>query len=171
MLRTASGMRVVTFLFLFWFGGILGSAPGAEFPVSLSNHVDFRTHHSPESFTHLKTGWAQDAWLQWSYKRWYFHLYISHWHKGMNLLSIILSTYFFRAELTDITGLHFFLFWVILGANFPSPWETMLALRLDCPTAALTTHQKVLPIWKLVELKMLDFSDHKRTGLFFFNLT
>ena len=45
------------------FGGILGLAPGAEFPVSLSNHVGFTprllyssTHHSPESFTHLKTG-------------------------------------------------------------------------------------------------------------------
>ena len=41
----------------------------------------------------------------------------------------------------------------------------MLALRLDCSTAALTTHQKVLPIWKLVELKMLDFSDRMRTGI------
>ena len=40
----------------------------------------------------------------------------------------------------------------------------MLALRLDCSTAALTTHQKVLPIWKVVELKMLDFSDRRRTG-------
>ena len=41
-----------------------------------------------------------------------------------------------------------------LGPNFPSPRATMLALRLDC-----STPQKVLPIWKLVELKMLDFSD------------
>ena len=42
----------------------------------------------------------------------------------------------------------------------------MLALRLeDCSTAALTTHQKVLPIGKLVELKMLDFSDRTRTGI------
>ena len=46
---------------LFWFGGILGSASGAKFPVSLSNHVGFMprllfssTHHSPESLTHLK---------------------------------------------------------------------------------------------------------------------
>ena len=45
------------------------------------------------------------------------------------------------------------------GPNFPSPWATMLDLRLDCSTAALTTSQKVLPNWKLVELKMLDFSD------------
>ena len=51
------------------------------------------------------------------------------------------------------------------GPNFPSPWATMLALRLDCSTAAITTPQKVLPIWKLVELKMLDFSDHTRTGI------
>ena len=41
----------------------------------------------------------------------------------------------------------------------------MLALRLDCSTAALATPQKVLPIGKLDELKMLDFSDHTRTGI------
>ena len=47
----------------FWFGRILGSASRAEFPVCLSNHVGFMpkllyssTHHSPESFTHLKSG-------------------------------------------------------------------------------------------------------------------
>ena len=51
------------------------------------------------------------------------------------------------------------------GPNFPSPWATMLALRLDCFTAALTTPQKILPIWKLVDLKMLDFSDRTRTGI------
>ena len=71
---------------LFWFGGILGSASMAEFPVSLSNHVGFMprllyssTHHSPESFAHPKTGWAQDAWLQWSYENWCFHLDIRRW--------------------------------------------------------------------------------------------
>ena len=59
----------------FWFEGTLGSASRAKFPVSLSNHVGFTprllygsTHHSPERFTHLKTGWAQNAWLQWSYE-------------------------------------------------------------------------------------------------------
>ena len=51
------------------------------------------------------------------------------------------------------------------GPNFPSPWATMLALRLDCSTAALTTPQTVLSLWKLVELKMLDFSDRTRTGI------
>ena len=51
------------------------------------------------------------------------------------------------------------------GSNFPSPKATMLALRLDCSTAALTTPQKVLPIWKLVELKVLDFGDRTRTGI------
>ena len=30
-------------------------------------------------FTHLKTGLAQQAWLQWSYENWYFHLDISRW--------------------------------------------------------------------------------------------
>ena len=50
----------------------------------LNNHVGFtprllysNTHHSPESFAHLKAGWAQDAWLQLSYENWYFHLDIS----------------------------------------------------------------------------------------------
>ena len=41
------------------------------------------------------------------------------------------------------------------GPNFPFPWATMLALRRDCSTAALTTPQKVLPI----------FSDRTRTGI------
>ena len=49
--------------------------------------------------------------------------------------------------------------------NFPSPRATMLALRQDCSTAALTTPQKVLSIYRLVELKMLDFSDRTRTGI------
>ena len=50
-----------------------------------------------------------------------------------------------------------------MGPNLPSPWATMSALRLDWSTAARTTPQEVLPIWKLVELKMLDFSDRTRT--------
>ena len=49
--------------------------------------------------------------------------------------------------------------------NFPSPRALMLALLLDCFTPALTTPQKVLSIWRLVELKMLDFSDPTRTGI------
>ena len=55
-----------------------------------------------------------------------------------------------------------------LGPNFPSPGATMLALRLDCSTAALTTPQKVLPILKLVELQMLDFSDCTAKSAFSF---
>ena len=34
-----------------------------------------------------------------------------------------------------------------------------------CSTAALITPQIVLSIWKLVELKMLDFSDRTKTGI------
>ena len=75
-------------IFFFWFGGILGSASSAKFPVSLSNHVGFTprllyssTHHSSESFIPLKTDWAQDAWLQWSHENWYFHLDISRWRQ------------------------------------------------------------------------------------------
>ena len=78
--------KSVQFSIFFWFGGILGSASRAEFPASLSNHVGFTprllyssTHQSSESFIHLKTGWAQDAWLQWLYENWYFHLDISRW--------------------------------------------------------------------------------------------
>ena len=48
------------------------------------------------------------------------------------------------------------------GPNFPSAWATMLALHLDCSTAALTTPQKVLFNYKLVELRMLDFNSHTR---------
>ena len=54
------------------------------------------------------------------------------------------------------------------GPNFPSPRATMLALNLDCSTAPLATPQKVLSIWELVDLKMLDFSDH--TGTWYFHL-
>ena len=49
--------------------------------------------------------------------------------------------------------------------NSPPNLETTLALCLYCSTAALTTPQKVFAIWRLVELKMLDFSDHTRTGI------
>ena len=37
--------------------------------------------------------------------------------------------------------------------------------QISRATAALTIAQKVLPIWKLVELKMLDFIDCTRTGI------
>ena len=50
-----------------------GSLSGPNFSLSLSNHVGFMpwllkssAYHSPVGFTHLKTGWAQDTWLQWS---------------------------------------------------------------------------------------------------------
>ena len=71
----------LTAFFLVWRDP--GVSLKGEFPVS---HVGFTpsllyssTQHSPESFTHLKTGWAQDAWLQWSYVNWYFNLDISRW--------------------------------------------------------------------------------------------
>ena len=49
--------------------------------------------------------------------------------------------------------------------NFPSPLTTISALRLDCSTGSLATLQEVLCNWKLVELKMSDFSDRTRTGI------
>ena len=62
----------------------------------------------------------------------------------------------------------FFWFGGILGSASRVEFPVSLsnhALPLDCSTAALTTPQKVLPIWKLVELKMLDFSDRTRAGI------
>ena len=83
-----------------WYSQVTGSARG-EFTAlrknvntesffvrlvrsAIPNYVGFTprllyssTRHSPESFTHLKTGWTHDAWLQWSYENWYFHLDIS----------------------------------------------------------------------------------------------
>ena len=47
-------------------------------------------------------------------------------------------------------------------AGFP---VSLSNLRLDCSTASRTTPQKVLSLCRLVELKMLDFSDHTRTGI------
>ena len=52
-----------------------------------------------------------------------------------------------------------------LGPNFPSLRATTLPLRLDCSAAAFTTPQKVLSIWRQVELKMLDFNDRTRTDI------
>ena len=46
-----------------------------------------------------------------------------------------------------------------LGLHFPFPRATMLALHLDCATAALTTHQRFYPGEKLVDFKTLDFND------------
>ena len=71
---------------------------------------------------------------------------------------------------TDVTMLIFFLVWrdtgvSLKGPNFPTPRAAKLGLRLDCSTAVLTTPQKVLSIWRLVELKMLDFSDRTRTDI------
>ena len=70
-------------------------------------------------------------------------------------------TWLFARKLMDIlysciwqNKWHFyFLVWSQpLGPNFPSPWATILALRLDCSTAALTTPQKVLPIWNKIKI-------------------
>ena len=69
----------IFFLFFFFFFGLEGfwEQQCWLYPWLLYSN----THHSPESFTHLKTGWAQDAWLQRSCENWYFHLDISRWHK------------------------------------------------------------------------------------------
>ena len=121
----------------FFFGseGFWGQ-PQSEFPVSLSNHIDFmswllynNTPHCPPdrhirnsrtsrsedwriysssgtscdrlwsskivkgsvrhklSFIQLKTGWTQDAWIQWSYENWCFHPDINRWSRHVLLLS------------------------------------------------------------------------------------
>ena len=68
----------------------------AEFPVSPSSHVGFTprllyssTHHSPESFTHLKAGWAQDSWLYWLHGNWYCHLDMSSWPYLYNIIKTL----------------------------------------------------------------------------------
>ena len=90
--------------------------------------------------------------------------------KNRNFQTLLYSEVYCDLEGTyALVKLFFFWFGGILGstsgAEFPSPWATMLVLRLDCSTAALTPPQKVLPILKLVELNMLDLSDRMRTGI------
>ena len=64
-----------------------------------------------------------------------------------------------------------FVFFVLEGfccqppqPNIPCPWATILALYLNSSSAALTIFQKVLSNWKLLTLKVVDFSDCTRTG-------
>ena len=49
-------------------------------------------------------------------------------------------------------------------AKFPVSPSNHMGFLPDCFTAALTTPHKVLSIWRLVELKMLDFSDCQKTS-------
>ena len=70
--------------FIFNLKDFLGSATiiGPNFPLSLSNHVGTAPRlliYPLGTVTHLKTGWAQDAWLQWTYENWYIHLDTSRW--------------------------------------------------------------------------------------------
>ena len=72
----------------YFFAGILWSASRAKFLVFRSNHVRLTqwllyssTPHAPEGFNKLKSGWAQEACLQWSCKNWYFLLDTSRWLK------------------------------------------------------------------------------------------
>ena len=72
----------------------------------------------------------------------------------------------------DVVSRTLFLFWMDSGVSLKSrisrlPRATLLASCLDCSTVALSTPQRVLPIWELVELKMLDFSDSTRAGMYF----
>ena len=55
------------------------SCPWATTPYLLYSSCS--TNHFPQGFIQLKTGWAKDAWPQWLYESWYFHLDISHWLK------------------------------------------------------------------------------------------
>ena len=51
------------------------------------------------------------------------------------------------------------------GPNFPCLSAAMLALRLNYFATALIIHEKVSSNCKLVELKILDFSDRTKTGI------
>ena len=50
--------------------------------------------HFPESIIQLRTGWAQDAWLQWSSGNWYSHLDISRWPR----LGIVIGREFLPSD-------------------------------------------------------------------------
>ena len=128
-----------------------------------------------EGFIHLKTGWAQDAWPQWSRENWYFYLDISRWSwVTMLALSLDCSTTAEPTTPQKVLSIRKLVELKMLCFNDQMRtgisisrwlWVTKLASRLHCSTVALSTHQKVLSIRKLVELKMLDFSDHIRTGV------
>ena len=82
---------VLSFPLFYGFEGFLVSIL-AELPVSLSNHVGFTPWLtyvipplSPEGFIQLKTGWTQDAWLQWLLENWYFN------HNIARFFSVTLS--------------------------------------------------------------------------------
>ena len=45
-------------------------------------------------------------------------------------------------------------------------WSDPEVLQLNCPAAALPASHKVLTNWKLVKLKILDVSDHKRINIY-----
>ena len=49
--------------------------------------------------------------------------------------------------------------------SFPCPWAIMLALHQNYSTTSLTTPQKELSDWILVELKILDFNVCTRTDI------
>ena len=78
---------------------------------------------------------------------------------GSRIVNILIGPIFLHFLVWRDTG-------VILKGRI-SRLPTMLALRLDCSTGALTAPQKVSPMWRLVELKMLDFSDRTRSGVSF----
>ena len=77
----------------FLFRGIRGLASWVEFFVPLSYRAGFTpillyrsTQHSPESFTHPKTDWAQDSWLQWSYEN-FLEPLLTFWSQTVFLLN------------------------------------------------------------------------------------
>ena len=74
--------------FFFWFGGILRSSLYgriSRLPEQPCCLLYSRAHHSQEGFIHLKTGWAQDDWLQWLDVNMYFHFDISRWLKNKKI--------------------------------------------------------------------------------------
>ena len=73
---------------------------------------------------------SSSQWVKW----FYFRVYIYLWRYLVNIL------FWFEG------------FWGQPQPNFPFPWAKKLALCLDCSTAAFTTPQKVLSLWRMVTI-------------------
>ena len=94
---------------------------GVSFPVSLGNYVSFTpwllyssTPHSPEGFIHLKTGWAQGAWLQWSRE-----LVFPSWHEPLQLCGLWFSSGLRSAALHSVPRAENKFIMPLGGPHFP----------------------------------------------------
>ena len=90
-LRRKSFKPLLCTLF-FGLDGFWGQPQGPNFPspwaTMLALCLDCSSAALTTPFIHLKTGWAQDPWLQWSYENWYFHLEIGRRHSWVRIMCL-----------------------------------------------------------------------------------